>query len=106
MKQLIGICAVALLAVLAAACGCTSTGNESEGTGTRQIWKGDEQHEPRQADLASAAVTLGITEEEFRAALDGQGQDFPAAAAELGVSEEALIEALGVSKGGKMIVGP
>ncbi|MCT8336724.1 hypothetical protein FKB36_04250 [Methanoculleus sp. Afa-1] len=53
-------------------------------------------------DFASAAVALGVTEEELRAALGepGQGRNiFADAAATLGVSEKELIEALGVLEG-------
>ena len=54
-------------------------------------------------DFAAAAEALGITEEALMSALGdpSQGQpDFAAAAATLGITEEALIEALGISAGG------
>lgn len=110
-KQLIGICAVALLVALAAACGCTGTSEESqpasqsqEDMATPQVnGTAPEQGERPQMDFASAAATLGVTEEELRTVLGepGQGQNsFAGAAAELNVSEEALLAALGVADGG------
>ncbi|MCK9277584.1 MAG: hypothetical protein M0P22_05810 [Methanoculleus sp.] len=122
-KQLIGICAVAMLVVLAAACGCTGTSDDSqsaaqpqEGMGTPQVngtapeqreqppmnGTAPEGREQPQMGFASAAAALGVTEEELRTALGEPGQEqntFADAAAELGVSEEALIEALGVPEG-------
>ncbi len=84
-------------------------GLQPEGTGAPQMNESyqpngtfPQQREQPQMDLVSAAATLGVTEEELRAALGepGQGQNtFAVAAAELGVSEEALIEALGVPEG-------
>ncbi len=62
-----------------------------------------QQGEHPQIDLASAASTLGVTEEALMAALGEPGQgppDLASAAAELGVTEEALITALGVPVGG------
>lgn len=56
-----------------------------------------------QIDLASAAATLGVTEEELKAALGEPGQgppDFAAVSAQLGVTEDALIEVLSVPAGG------
>ena len=53
-----------------------------------------------QPDLAAAAATLGVAEEALESALGEPDQgppDFTAAAATLGVSEEALMEALGLS---------
>ncbi len=61
---------------------------------------GEQQEMP---DLTAAAAELGITEDELVAALGEPGQtppDFAAAAAELGVTEEVLMEALGTSAGG------
>ncbi len=54
-------------------------------------------------DLAAAAAKLGITEEALMEALGDPSQgrpDFATAAATLGITEEALMEALGVSAGG------
>lgn len=65
-----------------------------------------ENGKPR-LDLAGAAEILGISEEELRTALDnssadpGQGPpDFEAAAEELGIPVEDLVNALGVPAGG------
>lgn len=58
----------------------------------------DGQQRP-QIDLASAAATLGVSEDALRAALGDPSQgrpDLAAAAAQLGVSEEQLIAALGL----------
>lgn len=46
-------------------------------------------------DFAAAAATLGITEQALRDALGGPPPDFAAAAATLGISEQELQEALG-----------
>lgn len=54
-------------------------------------------------DLAAVAAQLGITEEALMAALGAPGQgapDFAAAAATLGITEAELIAALGIPKGG------
>ena len=54
-------------------------------------------------DLVSAAAQLGVTEQALKAALGDLSQgppDFAAAAAKLGVSEQALIAALGIPVGG------
>lgn len=54
-------------------------------------------------DLASAASTLGVSQEALRAALGEPGQgkrDFAAAAAQLGVTEQILTDALGIPAGG------
>lgn len=54
---------------------------------------GDQQGQP---DLAAAAAKLGITEQALRDALGPPPPDFAAAAAKLGITEAALREALGV----------
>jgi hypothetical protein len=54
-------------------------------------------------DLAAAAETLGITEEALMAAMGEPGQgapDFAAIAATLGVTEADLMAALGITEGG------
>lgn len=54
-------------------------------------------------DFAAAAEQLGVSEEALIEAFGEPGEsepDFPAIAAELGVSEEALIEAIGMQGGG------
>ncbi len=53
-----------------------------------------------QIDFASAAAQLGVTEDALRAALGAPPPDFTAAAAQLGVTKEALIAALGLPAGG------
>jgi|APSaa5957512622_1039677.scaffolds.fasta_scaffold02176_4 hypothetical protein len=53
-----------------------------------------------QIDFVSAAAQLGVTEEALRAALGAPPPDFAAAAAQLDVAEEALIDALGIPAGG------
>lgn len=83
-QQLTGICAVAVLVALAAACRCTSAGGEpQEGMGVPQMngtvpgergqppanGTAPEGHQQPQMDFASAAAALGVTEEELRAAL-------------------------------------
>ncbi|WP_067048894.1 hypothetical protein [Methanofollis ethanolicus] len=58
---------------------------------------------PGGPDLASAAATLGVTEEELQEALgtgEGGRIDFEAAASRLGVTVEDLREALGNPQGG------
>ena len=109
-KKLTGICAVAMLVVIAAACGCTSTTVESQPAGEPQEDMGaprangaaSEEREQPQMDYTSAAATLSVTEEELQAALGepGQGQKtFVDAAATLGVTEKELMEALRVPEG-------
>ena len=54
-------------------------------------------------DLAAAAAQLGVSEEALRAAMGDSSQvppDFAAAAETLGVTEEDLMDALGVPEGG------
>jgi hypothetical protein len=61
---------------------------------------GEQQEMP---DLAAAAAELGVTEEALMEALGDPSQgapDFTTAAAELGVTEDALMEALGASSDG------
>jgi di/tricarboxylate transporter len=61
---------------------------------------GMQKEEP---DLAEAAAQLGITEEALIAALGDPTQgapDFAAAAQLLGISEEELLAALGIQEGG------
>jgi len=100
-----------MLVALAAACGCTGTSEESQAAGqsqedmaTPQVnGTAPEQGERPQMDFASAAATLGVTEEGLRTALGepGQGRNsFADAAAELNVSEEALLAVHGVADGG------
>jgi hypothetical protein len=51
-------------------------------------------------DFTAAAAKLGVTEEALRSALGPPPPDFAAAAAQLGVTEQALIAALGLPAGG------
>jgi len=54
-------------------------------------------------DIAAAAATLGVTEDAIRAALGPPGQgrpDFASAAQTLGVTEAELMSALGIAGGG------
>ena len=100
-KKLMGTCATAMLVVIAAACGHTGTGGESQPAGQPQEDVGaprspgsaPEQREQPQMDYASAAATFGVAGEEIRAAPGepGQGRKTVAdAAATPGVPEEAL----------------
>jgi len=57
-------------------------------------------------DFAAAAAQLGITEQALRAALGPPPPDFAAAAAQLGITEQALRNALGVQAGGNPGQGP
>ena len=52
-----------------------------------------------QIDFATAAAQLGVTEDALRAALGAPPPDFDAAAAQLGVTVEDLIAALGIPVG-------
>ena len=61
------------------------------------------QQDGQMPDFAAAAQALGITEEALMNALGNPSQgspDFAAAAEALGITEEALIEALGIPAGG------
>ena len=51
-------------------------------------------------DFVAAAAELGVTEDALRSALGAPPPDFAAAAAQLGVTEQALIDALGLPAGG------
>ena len=53
-----------------------------------------------QIDFAAAAAQLGVTEDALRAALGAPPPDFDAAAAQLGVTVEDLIAVLGIPAGG------
>jgi hypothetical protein len=60
-------------------------------------------------DFASAAVKLGVTEQELRNTLGELGQrppDLATAAAILGISEDSLREAFGFPEGGPPPGGP
>lgn len=57
-------------------------------------------------DLAAAAETLGITEDELRDALGPPPPNLEAAAATLGITVEELEDALGVSSGGGPVGAP
>jgi len=59
----------------------------------------DGQDRP-QIDFAAAAAQLGVTEDALRAALGAPPPDFDAAAAQLGVTVDELIAALGIPAGG------
>ncbi len=74
--------------------------NQSSGNGP--LGQGD-QGAPQPGgglDFATAATTLGVTEEALLEALGGPPPDFEAAAATLGVSVEALQNALGAPPNG------
>ena len=58
-----------------------------------------EQGRP-EIDFAAAAAQLGVTEDALRAALGAPPPDFDAAAAQLGVTVDELIAALGIPAGG------
>ncbi len=87
------------------------SGNPSsttEGAGTQppsgQPAQGENQPNDQgrpQIDFASAAAELGVTEDALRAALGAPPPDFDAAAAQLGVSFDELIAALGIPQGGQ-----
>jgi hypothetical protein len=86
--------------------GDTGMGNRGSGPDDRSAPDGEQSSGPGEQqempDLAAAATKLGITEEALMEALGEPGlapPDFAAAAAELGVTEEALMEALGASAG-------
>jgi len=66
-------------------------GGQGGGDTPDQGQQNDAGEEP---DLAAAAETLGVTEDELRNALGGRPPDLDAAAATLGVSVEALTAAL------------
>jgi hypothetical protein len=100
--------AMAGVVVCALICGCTTVGDtradqDAAAAETPEIaGSGMPQNPPgngtgRGPDLASAAATLGVTEEELQKALGagGAGMDLDAAAAELGVTVEELQDALG-----------
>ena len=62
-----------------------------------------ERQPARAMDLATAAVKLGVTEQQLRNALGDPSQgrpDIATAAEQLGISEESLREALGLPEGG------
>jgi hypothetical protein len=62
-----------------------------------------------EVDLATAAAELGVTEQQLSEALGDLSQgpmDLAAAAEQLGVSEESLREALGFPEGGPPPGGP
>lgn len=66
---------------------------------------GGQQGGQQKPDFATAAATLGVTEEALIAAMGEPGQGMPdlaTVAATLGVTEEALMEALGISDGAGM----
>jgi hypothetical protein len=100
--------ALAGVVVCALVCGCTSVDQGASATGTPEITEsapsGSEMPQkppgngtPGGPDLASAAATLGVTEEELQNALGngGEGMDLEAAASRLGVTVKELQEALG-----------
>ena len=82
-KRSPGIFAVVMLVALALACGCTGTSDSAQAPGTEQEGAG-------MPPMNGTAPGRG-----------GQPQqmDFASSAATLGVSEEALMEALGVPEG-------
>jgi len=105
------------LAFCALACGCTTVENttpdpSSGVTEISQAPQDDMQRTPPEngtrggPDLASAAATLGVTEDALRDALgDGTGNggmDLEGAASELGVTVEDLQNALVGPSGGQM----
>lgn len=77
------------------------SGNET--TETQPSANGQNQAEGQgrpQIDFAEAAAQLGVTEDALRSALGAPPPDFDAAAAQLGVTVEDLIAALGIPAGG------
>ena len=80
----------------------TTEGTTSQAT-NEQPAQGQNQangQERPEIDLASAAAQLGVTEEALKAALGAPPPDLAAAATTLDVTEEALIAALGIPAGG------
>ena len=79
------------------------TGSEMPAPPTKMNVAGDTTalsapHNPQTPDLAAAAAQLGVTEEALQSALGDPTQgrpDFASIAAELGVTEEALVAAFG-----------
>jgi len=117
---------LASVAICALACGCTTTssGTTTDGVATTITGEISESTAPQDDtqrsppgngtagggfDLASAAAELGVTEDALEAALgsgtDGRQMDLEAAAAELGVTVEELQAALGGPMGGEMPQG-
>jgi len=114
---------VASLAICTLVCGCTTTTSSTTTDEVATITAGeisestapqdDMQRSPPANgtagggfDLASAAAELGVTEDALEAALgggtDGKQMDLEAAAEELGVTVEELQAALGGPTGGQM----
>ncbi|MBT7082313.1 MAG: hypothetical protein HN929_12765 [Chloroflexi bacterium] len=59
----------------------------------------EDGQKPPRIDLATAASTLGVSEDDLKASMGEPGQgkpDLAMVAAEIGVTEEALIDALGI----------
>ncbi|MCP4138859.1 MAG: DUF1566 domain-containing protein [Chloroflexi bacterium] len=78
-------------------------GQQSQPSGNNQQGQGQpngQQNQGQRPDLAAAAAKLGITEDALKAALGAPPPNFAEAAAKLGVTEEALIDALGIPAGG------
>ncbi|UUX93353.1 hypothetical protein [Methanoplanus endosymbiosus] len=116
--------AVSLVALCLFSCGCTSqsegtaTENQAEiialppsganpemaGAGTQRGMGMSEEGRVEPVDLALAAETLGVTEDQLAAALgdrvEGEEIDLESAASELGVTVEELQEALGPQQDG------
>jgi len=69
--------------------------------GSQQGQQGPNGGRP-QIDFAAAAAELGVSEQALRQALGPPPPDFTAAAAQLGVTEQALIAALGIPAGGPL----
>ncbi|MEM7345664.1 MAG: YHYH protein [Chloroflexota bacterium] len=69
-------------------------GNQQQGQGGQPA-QGGQQPSGGPPDFAAAAATLGVSEQALMDALGPPPPDFAAAAATLGVSEEALRQALG-----------
>ena len=87
--------------------GTTDTQTPADGQGSQppsgQSAPGENQTDGQgrpQIDFASAAAQLGVTEDALRAALGAPPPDFDTAAAQLGVTVDELIAALGIPTGG------
>ena len=98
--RLVGVTTILILGLACFSCGTTDPRGHSNRPQSVGQQRGDR---PGMPDFTEAAATLGITEEALMAALGDPGQgppDFAAAAEELGISEAELIEALGMPENG------
>ncbi|MBT3190644.1 MAG: hypothetical protein HN736_13205 [Anaerolineae bacterium] len=102
----LGISEEALITALGLPAGGPDGGQQGQSQnqdGQRPQQGQDDGQQRPQIDLATAASTLGVTEDALKTALGEPGQgkpDLAIVATELGVTEEALIDALGIPAGG------